>query len=174
MKFLGNYKHWITDELMNHLINSKGDTVPVWQPERWSGHPMLDEAREQCRPGYEHSGHNFQQFNYRSPDMANFDIILPELPNDCRPALWWFIKLLPGQMQTMHFDPHLLDTKNPARYTIFLQDWIPGHIFAYNDKMLSNYKAGDMFKWNDPMMYHGVVNIGYKARYTLQITTYDL
>ena len=86
---------------------------------------------------------------------------------------WWIIKLLPGQMQPMHFDPHLISTKNPARYTMFLEDWKPGHIFVWEDQYLSNYKAGDLYRWKDPMCYHGVVNIGHETRYTLQITTYD-
>ena len=173
MEFIGNYKDWITPELMNHLVDSEGDTRPVWQPDRWSGHPLLDSHRERVRPGYEHTGHTFQQFNINSLDMQGFKIERPVIPEDDRDGFWWFIKLLPGQMQAMHFDPHLIDTVNPARYTMFLQDYQPGHIFTYDDKIMSNYKAGDLFKWKDPMMYHGVVNIGYENRYTLQITTYD-
>jgi len=98
---------------------------------------------------------------------------LPVIQGDDRYQSWWIIKLLPGQMQTMHFDPHLLTCTNPIRYTMFLQDWQPGHIFTWDDKMLSNYKAGDLYRWKDPMCYHGVVNIGYEPRYTLQITTFD-
>lgn len=173
MQYIGNFKSWVTNELMNHLETCTGDTTPVWQPERWQGNHLLDHAREECRPAYAHLGYMFQQFNNSSPDMKDFKITLPELPNDDRKGFWWFIKLLPGQMQPMHFDPHLLDTTNPSRYTMFLQDYHPGHVFVYDDKMISNYKAGDLFKWNDPMVVHGVVNISYKTRYTLQITTYD-
>jgi hypothetical protein len=56
---------------------------------------------------------------------------------------------------------------------MFLQDWEPGHIFVYDDKIATNYKAGDMFEWSDPMTVHGPANIGYHTRYTLQITMYD-
>ena len=173
MKLIDNYNSWITNELMTHLEECSGDTVPVWQPDRWKGHPMLDEARERARFGYSNNKHNFQQFNSGSKDMQDFQFQLPEIPNDDRKKLWWFIKLLPGQMQTMHFDPHLIECANPKRYTMFLQDWQPGHIFTWGDKMLSNYKAGDLYEWTDPMCYHGVVNIGYETRYTLQITTID-
>jgi hypothetical protein len=76
-------------------------------------------------------------------------------------------------MQAMHIDPHLLDVKNPVRYTLFLQDFEPGHIFVYDDKLMSNYKSGDMYEWSDPMIVHGVTNISYKTRYTLQITLHD-
>ena len=76
-------------------------------------------------------------------------------------------------MQAMHIDPHLVEVANPVRYTMFLQDWEPGHIFVYDDQMLSNYKAGDLYEWSDPMIVHGVVNIGFNNRYTLQITMHD-
>ena len=171
MEFVKNYADWITPELIQYITINDGDTVPVWQPERWKGHPILDEARDRARSGYEHRNHNFQQFNSKTPGMIKFD--LPIIDGDIRQQLWWIIKLYPGQMQAMHIDPHLIDVKNPKRYTMFLQDWQPGHIFTWGDKMLSNYKAGDMYKWSDPMCYHGVVNIGYNTRYTLQITTVD-
>jgi hypothetical protein len=158
---------------MKHLSTKPGDTVPVWQPDRWKGHPMLDAARERARSGYSHKDHNFQQFNSGSADMKDFKFELPKLPNDDRKLAWWFIKLLPGQMQAMHFDPHLIEMKNPERYTLFLQDWQPGHIFTWEDNMIANYFAGDLYKWSDPMCFHGCVNIGYETRYTLQITTYE-
>ena len=172
MIFLKNYADWITPELMNHIETHDGDLVPVWQPDRWKGNPMLDEARERARPGYAHRNHDFHQFNPASKDMQSFKFELPDIA-DNRQTLWWIVKLYPGQMQAMHFDPHLIEIPNPKRYTMFLQDWQPGHIFTWGDKMLSNYKAGDLYEWIDPMCYHGVVNIGYETRYTLQITTHD-
>ena len=173
MIYIGNFASWITPELMSLLETKEGDTVPVWQPDRWKGHPMLDDARERARPGYSHRSHDFQQFNSMSNDMQDFTVELPVKEGDERSAMWWFVKLHPGQMQAMHFDPHLIETINPKRYTMFLQDWQPGHIFTWDDKMFSNYKAGDIYMWDDPMCYHGVVNIGYETRYTLQITTHD-
>jgi len=173
MKYIGNYRDWITDELMNHLRTRDGDTAYVWQPNRWQGHPLLDKFRELARPGYAHKNHDFQQFNRNSIDMQGFEIVLPDLPEKRNRCFWWFVKLLPGQMQAMHIDPHLVEVDNPVRYTMFLQDFEPGHIFVYDDKMLSNYKAGDVYEWSDPMIVHGVVNIGYNTRYTLQITAHD-
>jgi len=173
MIFVKNYSNWISDELMNFLIHDVGDTTPVWQPDKWAGRPELESARETLRPGYSHRGDVFQQFSPQTESIKKINFKTPSIPDDDRKMFWWFIKLLPGQMQPMHFDPHLLETKNPKRYTMFLQDWIPGHIFVYNDKYISNYKKGDLFLWDDPMMQHGVVNIGFSNRYTLQITTYD-
>lgn len=177
MEFIANYKDWVTDELMSHLINHTGDTVNVWQPHRWQGHPVLDDARERAREGYSSGLHTFQQFNPRSEDMSSYKIDLPKIPgeDDSRIFLWWFIKLLPGQMQAMHIDPHLLELekKNPRRYSLFLEDFKPGHIFVWDTFIKSDYKAGDLYMWNDPMCYHGCVNIAFEPRYTLQITTHD-
>jgi hypothetical protein len=172
MIFIKNCKEIVTDKLMDFLRSHDGDTVPVWQPNRWKGHPMLDAAREKARV-FENNSPLFQQFNEKTKDIANFKIELPDIPEDNRKRMWWIIKLKPGQMQSMHFDPHLIDVKNPQRYSIFLEDWKPGHIFTWDDKMIANYSAGDMYRWSDPMCYHGCTNIGYENRYTLQITTFD-
>lgn len=174
MLFIGNYKKIVTDELINHLETHEGDLINVWQPHRWKGHPILDEARERARFGYSNGKSVFHQFNSSSVDMQNFTFELPPLPSDDnRKFHWWIVKLLPGEMQAMHIDPHLVEIKNPQRYTLYLQDWIPGHIFTYDDKMIANYKSGDLYRWSDPMCYHGCVNIGFETRYTIQLTTFD-
>jgi hypothetical protein len=173
MKYIGNYKSWITPDLLNHLETHHGDVSYVWQPDRWQGHPLLDQFRELARPGYAHKNHDFQQFNHNSKDMKDFPILLPAFPETRKHCFWWFVKLLPGQMQAMHVDPHLVEVTNPVRYTMFLKDFEPGHIFVYDNKMISDYTAGDVYEWSDPMIVHGVVNIGYNIRYTLQVTMHD-
>lgn len=173
MNFIKNDAAWISQELMNHLEIHEGDYTPVWQPERWQGHPILDQFREMARPVYSQKTPMFHQFNSRSKDMQNFSVNLPELPKSRKYCFWWFVKLLPGEMQAMHIDPHLVDVKNPVRYTMFLQDFHPGHIFVWEDKMISNYKMGDIYEWSDPTIIHGCVNISYKTRYTMQITMHD-
>jgi hypothetical protein len=171
MNYIGNYKDWITDELMDYLRTNDGDTRPVWQPERWQGHPTLDLFRERCRTAYAHRDDKFQQFNSGTSEMIS--ITLPDFPDKRSHCHWWFIKLFPGQFQSMHIDPHLLEVSNPIRYTMFLEDYLPGHIFIWDDKIASNYKAGDVFEWSDPMIVHGCTNISYQTRYTLQITMHD-
>jgi len=171
--FVTNIKEWITPELLNHLETCTGDTVPVWQPDRWTGHPTLDEFREKARPFFENNTPYFQQFNANSKDMQDFPLEIPKFPKTRKNMHWWFIKLLPGQMQTMHIDPHLVEVKNPVRYSVFLQDYIPGHIFMFDDFMATNYKAGDVFEWNDPECIHAAVNVSYDIRYTLQVTFHD-
>jgi hypothetical protein len=173
MRYIGNYKEWITPELLNHLKTSTGDLTPVWQPDRWRGNPILDEYREKARPAYSQDTPTFHQFNKNSKDMENFPITLPEFPVTGKNGHWWFIKLNPGEMQAMHIDPHLLDVSNPIRYSMFLEDFKIGHIFVYDDKILTGYKAGDVYEWSDPMCVHGCINIGFDTRYTMQVTYHD-
>lgn len=172
MQYISNYKDWITPELMTHLETHEGDLAYVWQPERWSGHPLLEQYKEMARPVYSKNSPVFHQFNANSKDMQGFNIVLPDFPEKRKHCFWWFVKLLPGEMQAMHIDPHLVEVKNPVRYTMYLEDYHPGHIFVWDDK-ISVYKAGDVFEWSDPMIVHGCVNISYKTRYTLQVTMHD-
>jgi hypothetical protein len=174
MKFIGNYKSWMdSQKIMEHLEACKGEPTPVWQPDKWSGHPLLEKFKELVRPGYSDKNYVFHMMGPESPEMKGFNFTLPDLPAARTQINWWFVKLYPGEFQAMHIDPHLTEVKNFIRYTIFLQDWEPGHIFVWDDKYISNYKAGDMYEWNDPMTVHGPANIGFHTRYTFQITLYD-
>ena len=45
MKYIGNEAQWITDEMMSLLQNNAGSKLPVWSPDRFRGHPLLDKIR---------------------------------------------------------------------------------------------------------------------------------
>jgi hypothetical protein len=174
MKFIGNYLSWMKEQkIMEHLTSVQGEKTPVWQPEKWTGHPILDKFQELCRPGYSSNKHFFHMLGPTAPEMKGFEFSLPDLPETRSQVNWWFVKLYPGEFQAMHIDPHLTDVKDPIRYTMFLQDWEPGHIFVWDNQYIADYKAGDMYEWSDPMTIHGPANIGYNTRYTLQITLHE-
>jgi hypothetical protein len=171
MKLVGNFKDWITPELLDTLINNDGDITPVYQPDKWRGTPEFDSARiavEQA--GYPNSNHTFCQYTKDTPCLSHFDIKMP-VPIEGE-YHWWIIKLKPGQMQPMHFDPHVTQVAKCTRWTMPLLDYQPGHIFVWENNLLTDYKAGDLFLWSDPMCYHGVVNISMTTRLTLQISAY--
>ena len=174
MHYIGNYKSWIDDNnIINMLESKQGDCTPVWQPDRWTGNETLEHFRELARPGYSCNKFFFHQLNPSSEEMKDYKFVYPDLPKQRNNKFWWFVKLYPGEFQAMHVDPHLTEVENFVRYTMFLQDWEPGHIFVYDDKILNNYKAGDLYEWNDPETIHGPSNIGYTPRLTLQITLHD-
>lgn len=174
MKFVGNYKEWITPELLNILLNNDGEVMPVYQPEKWRGRPEYDAARIAIEDaGYPEQNQTFCQYTRDTECIKHLDLKLPiDIPGPDHH--WWIIKLKPGQMQPMHFDPHITQVKNCTRWTMPLLDYKPGHIFVYDNYLLADYKAGDLFLWPDPMIYHGVCNISMDTRLTLQISSYAL
>ena len=174
MNYIGNYADWIIENNIIEMLNAKqGDCTPVWQPDRWTGNETLEHFRELARPGYSNNKFFFHQLNAGSTEMKDYNFPWMELPETRAKKFWWFVKLYPGEFQAMHVDPHLTELENFVRYTMFLQDWEPGHIFVYDDKILNNYKAGDLYEWSDPETIHGPANIGYNPRLTLQITLHD-
>ena len=173
MKFIGNYSKFITPELLNILLSNDGDITPVYQPEKWSGREDYNKARiELENAGYPDRNYSFCQYTKDTDCLKNLNLEMP-IPMLNANSFWWFIKLKPGEMQPMHFDPHVKLVNNCTRYTMPLQDYIPGHIFVYNNIILKDYKAGDLFQWEDPLIYHGTVNISYSDRITLQISSHE-
>jgi hypothetical protein len=174
MNYFGNYADWIDKhQILDFLKSVNGDKIPIWQPDKWSKNDELIKFREKARPGYSHNRYFFHQLNPNSQEMQNFKFELPEMPHKRERANWWFVILYPGEFQAIHIDPQITEVKNAVRYTMFLEDWIPGHIFVYEDKILTNYTKGDLYEWSDPLIEHGPANIGYLPRYTLQITLFD-
>jgi len=192
MNYIGNEAGWITDELMTLLATNTGSKLPVWNPSRFCGHPLLDKVR---KLGENYFGKNipnnfFHVFYSRTDCLENYNFTLPSLIPPQPSIVWWFSKLSPGEYQYMHYDAILLgvahDDKdftnvgsakqliNARRYTMFLQDYEPGHAFIYEDKMSTNYKKGDIFEWSGPEIFHGVINISFNTRYTLQLVMYDI
>jgi len=191
IKYIGNEVEWITDELLTLLETNTGSRLPVWNPNRWHGHPLLDKIRNM---GETHFGNNipndcFTVFYTPTPGLENYKFSLPNLIPPQQEITWWFSKLSPGEYQFVHYDARLLGVIhndldftnvhrtctliNPKRYTMYLQDYEPGHVFIYEDKMSVNYKKGDIFEWSGPEILHGVANISYTNRYTLQLIMSD-
>lgn len=189
MKYVGNYGWWITPELMNLLDAAKGGVIYVNKQceKSYAGHPTLNHYFEWSEPWYSHREDWFQYLNQDSPEFENFKLQLPEFSKS-RPRLyWWIIKNTPGQIQPMHIDPVntgmfgdgtrgiecTWGNLNPVRYTMFLKDYEPGHILIVKDKMVDGYKAGDLFEWDDAAAEHGIANISYSIRYSLNILFTD-
>lgn len=119
-------------------------------------------------------------------ELINFkyhDSVLEPLANDSKIKLpdWlgtnlltWYSRFEPGRGISLHSDDNSEYLESPtdkvARYVLFLQDWIPGHIFLYQDKnVLTDYKAGDLFLYNKPDEIHAACNLSNSVRVTYQI-----
>lgn len=45
------------------------------------------------------------------------------------------------------------------KYWASLQDYVPGHVFVYNNTLISGYKAGDVFQYLNINDQYGAANI---------------
>ena len=59
----------------------------------------------------------------------------------------------------------------PVRVNLFLQDRLMGHYIEIEDESWLDYKKGD-FTIIEPNKTHLVANLGYEARFTMQLTGY--
>jgi hypothetical protein len=164
MKFVGNFSRWV-NPLWEHLVLTRTGQA---RPRDWPASTAV-EANEYKR--YKEAGYDLTAVNwwvYEDQDL-NIDISPPWTTGQVH---WWITKLLPGQYMPMHTDP---DThgKNCKRYWVPLQDYHPGHIFMYNDQVITNYKLGDVYTYIDSTDLHGAANIGHIPRIILQVTEYD-
>lgn len=80
---------------------------------------------------------------------------------------WWFSKLEIGNVFPMHVDT--FEDTNNARYWIPCQDYVTGHVFIYGNKLISDYRAGDVFLFDDPTTLHGAANLAESTKISLQI-----
>lgn len=167
MYFIKNYKEWVNDDIISYLDSLTTGEVEV-------GHVRVSDTLKSERDPITLKPWN-QWFDFME-EMKSKGIDLPEMPVQRQNTSWWIVRLKPGQFQPIHVDPHLLGSINPKRYTIFLQDYEPGHIYIYDEnKIAVNYKAGDLYEWDEKDYYklHGAANISYKTRYTVQICMHD-
>ena len=81
MEYIGNESEWISDELMSLLTNNTGSKLPVWNPNRWNGHPLLDKVRLAGEEYFNGTVPNnfFHVFYSQTDCMENFNFTLPNL-----------------------------------------------------------------------------------------------
>jgi hypothetical protein len=180
MKFIGNYIDKIPPRMIDAILNDDGNRIPVYQPNKWKGTPEIEAALKLVEEaGYPALNYHFSQYDRNTPCLQPFikDLDWLELPDLHHKKYdifhWWVIKYLAGEMQPMHIDPHVRETSECLRYTLMLTDFVDGHVLTYNDFILTGYKAGDLFLWEDPNCFHGAVNVSYEPRISLQLSFYN-
>jgi hypothetical protein len=163
LNYVGNYTDWIDNSWINEILNGKGILKPDYSE-------VLTEYEksefDKCvAAGYKMSYTMWEVFQERH---VTFNITeVPWAPNI--QINWWITKMLPGQFMPLHRDPHTMYIKS-KRYWVPLQDYEPGHIFMYKDSVITNYKKGDVYCYQDATDIHGAANIGHTPRIVLQVT----
>lgn len=167
MQYIGNFKDWIKPEWVEYLLNNDGTP----RPKTTGDNPDCEEVRMATSVGYDLTGTWWQHYCDTSCPLQ----IVPPIHGD-KEHMWWFIKMIPGNYMPMHRDPHVSepDKTNVVRYWMPLQDYVPGHVFIYNKTLMTDYKAGDLWAYDDANEIHGACNIGFSTRLTFQFTTYDI
>lgn len=163
MKYIGNYATWI-DPLWEHkILTTEGQARPRdWPP------ATAVESAEYSR--YETAGYDLNAVNWWVYEEQDLNLsITPTWP--AGKIHWWFTKLMPGQYMPMHTDPHTHDVLC-NRYWMPLQDYTAGHVFIYKDKMIADYRAGDVYQFDNETDTHGAANIGHTPRIMLLVTEY--
>lgn len=104
----------------------------------------------------------------------SFDILdnpPPFLKYEGKHITWWFSKMKPGDLMPMHVDRATPDIE----INKYWMPWTPyekGHVFTIGDQVISNYKIGDVYRFDYAGDWHGAFNIGSTPRCVLQITDY--
>jgi hypothetical protein len=155
------------DSWYDAFLNAEG----MYRP-RDGGKPKGPEGESEWQKaidaGYDPNGCYFQMF-----DETNSPIEIPTFHKCGRARHWWATKMMPGDFMPMHIDPHTTVQKNAQRFWIPLQDWVIGHIFKYEDTIITNYKKGDIYVYENAQALHGAANIGLVPRIILQVTLYE-
>jgi len=155
--YVGNFSSWIDNKWIEYLNNYNGDLLPknikdvsdeknIRDKKYRLTFQNWDKDRVSC---IAFSDHNF-------PFKFSMPLNLKETVID-----WNFIKLKSGMMIPLKTpeDEDLVNIKSLKRYKMFLQNYEFGHIFMVNGELITDYKLGDMFKYDDTEDWNGTVNI---------------
>lgn len=161
MILLGNYKDWIKPEWLDEILSTDGIAAPRDLLKKENMHSEDLRVKD--------AGYSIDKvyYNLFESDKVNFKLDIPGINKG--KVKWWITRMSPGQMMPVHVDPRIGTVENVKRYWMPWTDWEQGHIFVYEDKVISNYRAGDLFLMPDSMAVHGAANVGLTTRITLNI-----
>jgi hypothetical protein len=166
MKYIGNYSSWIDQQWIDYILNNPGFGRPV-EGKKPDSPQELAEYQKMRNAGYKDDAKYFYMFT-----RENFPFEL-RVPFTDLQYHWWFTKMNPGNFMPMHIDPHTLYQPGSQRFWVAFQDWQPGHIIMYENQVITDYKKGDVYAYEDANALHGAANIGYVPRIILQVSTHD-
>lgn len=164
LKFICNVGDWLKEDWITEALICEGSRAPVdlFQKEKQELHKEDLKAIE--------SGYSLDAFYYTLIEKQHLKFNMPQIPGlPDGEVHWWLTKMSPGQFMPVHRDPRITTIKNIERYWMPWTDWDYGHIFCYENTVVTDYRRGDLFLMEDPDAMHGAANIGSTMRITLNI-----
>lgn len=163
MEFLFNVEDWVDPTWVEMILNTPGKPRPDFS--NLINEYEVNQYQEAMKYGYTFDA---PLWTIYEKDDVDFEIN----PSWCSGKVsWWITKMMPGQFMPMHSDPFTHDS-NVIRYWVPLMNYEAGHIFIYKDRMITDYKLGDVYRFDVAKEIHGAANIGYTPRIMLQISEY--
>jgi len=178
MKLVANHKDWIKPEWIEEALRVDGYRIPadffkdnkvILEEEAGLRQPMDPSEKEI----YDVYGTDGVFFHLLESELFSFEVERPPWIGKDEEFYWEVLKMYSGEFIPIHRDILQHNDPDTKRYWIPMLDWKPGHIFMYEDLYVTNYKAGDVFLYDDPRSLHGAINIGTEVRLLMQITTYN-
>lgn len=161
IKRLGNYKELIEGNFLQVIKEAPGLRRPGdFGPESIT--------KDKIASMWNDAGYDFNKIGWWIYFEKFFES-KPNFPVEWNVIDWWFVKLSPGDLFPMHIDAFEGDPPNIKRWWMACEDYQPGHVFIYEGKMLDEYRAGDLFEFNNPHAWHAAANLSFVPKISLQI-----
>jgi len=177
MHFINNHADWIKDHWIEQAIQKTGYRIPfdffknskVFEEEEKGMRQSMDPSEIAIYRTYGTTG---TFFHLLEAQLFDFELDRPPWIDNNKKFTWWMTKMYPGQYIPAHQDVIKRDDPDSKRYWVPLFDWQPGHVFMYESETFTDYKAGDVFLYDNLRAWHCGINIGTKLRLIMQVTEY--
>lgn len=170
---IGVNKQLYNEQRYEHAANKKSEDHVEEDKENPDGKPAsvmfrkinFDKYPEQCNTFKRIT--SFLQFNTAEKLTQKFN---DQYPND---QLMWHIDNLPGnpRKERVIDNPEFqYQYPNKIRILIMLEDWQPGQLLQFGNRMYTQWKAGTAITWEWSTLPHATWNGSWKKRPALQLT----
>ena len=180
MKFYGNFNHLIKQEWIDTLISTKGIEISPWKDHDGTDDNVevnvdqtlaTDDSQADMFTNGPY-GNNLIMAEIFDNRNCPFDLDMGEL-NKYLQGDWWIVKQMPGQFMPLHRDTVNVHDNN-YRFWMPWKNYEAGHVFIHENKFVSGYASGDLFRYVQDNDLHGSVNIGLTPRIVLQISQKEI
>lgn len=159
LEFVKNIENFWKEDLVNHMYIREV--------------PFIAKNFDHLDRKYYNKDYLLQSFNDELSCTSQFKDVL----NVVKGSVSWTC-ILPNVILPIHNDTfytlrqeHNVESNRCYRYLIFLEDWVFGHYAGFETQSITNWKAGDVWKFDGVEMHYGV-NASNVPFHTCQVSTF--